>query len=188
VLIPVLAIEYLRRRRWRPGFGLLTIAATLIPLGLFYLYALAQTGDLLAYVHVQNSASYGSRTLDWPWSGAVKTWSYAFGGIQPTPFAYLEALEIILGFAGLAAVFAVWLSPRIPTSLAAYATGVWLLPASLTYWEGMPHYEMQMMPVLVLLICDLTERRSSSRTAVLAFSTALMGYGAAVLASGRYFG
>jgi hypothetical protein len=183
-LIPALLIEYLRHRQWRPGPGLLPIAGTLLPLAGFLIYSHAQTGDWLAYSHAQSSPSYGNRTLTWPWIALLNTWHYAFGS-QPSSFALLEILDLIFGLAALAAVVYMWSSRRIAASLAAYTTCAWLLPASLTYWAGMPRYAMQLMPAAIVL-ADLTRRSAARRATVIAVSAALMGYGATVIALGRY--
>jgi hypothetical protein len=183
LLLP-LAIEYLRRRHWRPGPGLLWIAVSILPLGAFVLHAYHQTGDPLAYQHAQGSASYG-RLLTWPWLGALNTFRQVLGG--SASFAFLETLELVAGGLGLVVVVALFLSPRIPTSLAVYAAGVWLLPASQDYWLGLPRYSLALLPGTIL-IADATRRRPEWRTAILAVSAVLMGYGTAVLATGRYFG
>jgi len=157
---------------------------SIVPLGAFVLYAYHQTGDALAYQHVQGSASYG-RMLTWPWLGALKTFQHAMG--DPASFAFLEVLELVAGLLGLAVVVALFLSPRIPTALAVYATGAWLLPVSQDYWFGLPRYSMALLPATILIV-DATRGRTEWRTAILAVSAALMGYGSAVLATGRYLG
>jgi hypothetical protein len=183
-LVLPLAIEYLGRRRWRPGPGLLWIVVSVLPLGAFLLYAYHQTGDPLAYQHAQGSASYG-RALAWPWLGALKTFQQATG--DPASFAFLEALELVAGVLGLVVVIAMFLVSRFPRSLAVYAAGVWLLPVSLDYWFGIPRYSMALLPATIL-IADATRGRPEWRTAILAVSAVLMGYGSAVLATGRYLG
>jgi hypothetical protein len=183
-LIPALLFEYLRRRRWRPAPGLVLIGATLLPVVGFVLYAHAQTGDWLAYSHVQSSAGYGGRTVTWPWTALANTWHLAFG-TQPSGFAILEILDLIFGLGSLAAVAYMWSTPRIPASLAAFSTIAWLLPASLTYWAGMPRYAMQLIPLFIVL-ADVTQRSPGWRRGVVAVSAGLMGYGVSVIAIGHF--
>src|SRR5258706_559995 len=94
-LIPALLIEYLRRRGWRPGFGLLPIAASVLPILLFAWYAQHLTGDAFAYQHVQQSASYGSRTNTWPSTALWNTWQIASGSAGGN--SYIFTMEVVFG-------------------------------------------------------------------------------------------
>ncbi|HXA27581.1 MAG TPA: hypothetical protein VN193_02440 [Candidatus Angelobacter sp.] len=182
-LLPALLIEYLRRRGWRPGVGLLPIAASLLPIALFAWYAQHLTGDALAYQHVQQSASYGNRVTTWPWTALWTTWQSADGGRS-----YIFTMEVLFGVGAL--VMLVWLTLRwrqYPPSLTAYGWVVWLVPASLTYWLGLPRYEMTLIPGY-LLAADLTRRRPGLRLPILVVSCGWMAFTASALGSGRYTG
>src|SRR5258706_4702520 len=185
-LIPALLIEYLRRRGWRPGFGLLPIAASVLPILLFAWYAQHLTGDAFAYQHVQQSASYGSRTNTWPSTALWNTWQIASGSAGGN--SYIFTMEVVFGVAAF--VVLVFMSVqwrRYPPSLTAFGWVVWLLPATLTYWLGMPRYEMTLVPIY-LLAADLTRRRAMLRMAILVGSGGGMALVASAVASGRYAG
>ncbi len=185
-LIPALLIEYLRRRGWRPGFGLLPIAASVLPILLFAWYAQHLTGDAFAYQHVQQSASYGSRTNTWPSTALWNTWQIASGSAGGN--SYIFTMEVVFGvvaFAVLVFMSVQW--RRYPPSLTAFGWVVWLLPATLTYWLGMPRYEMTLVPIY-LLAADLTRRRPMLRMPILVVSCGWMAFVASALASGRYAG
>jgi hypothetical protein len=184
-LIPALLIEYLRRRGWRPGFGLLPIAASLAPILLFAWYAQHLTGDAFAYQHVQQSASY-NRTNTWPWSALWNTWQTATGGSGGS--GYIFTMEVVFGVAAFVAlVFMSVQWRRYPRSLTVFGWAVWLLPASLIYWLGMPRYEMTLVPIY-LLAADVTKRRPVLRMPILVVSCGWMAFVASSLGSGRYTG
>ena len=186
-LIPALLLEYLVRRRFRPGPGLLAIAASLLPLVGFMLYAHHLTGDALAYQHVQQSASYGNRTTVFPWTGLSNTWQAATGDSQSSS-TYIFSMEVLFGVGGFVALVVMALMwRRIAPSLTLFAAGVWVLGTSLTYWLGMPRYEMTMVPIY-LAAALLTRRRPQIRLPILAASAAWMAFLATTLGTGRYTG
>ena len=187
-LIPALLLEYLARRRFKPGPGLLAIAASLLPLIGFMLYAHHLTGDAFAYQHVQQSASYGNRTTVFPWTGLDNTWRAATSDQQQSASTYIFSMEVLFGVAGFVALVvmaAMW--RRVAPSLTLFAAGVWVLGTSLTYWLGMPRYEMTMVPIY-LAAALLTQRRTQLRLPILAASAAWMAFLATMLGTGRYTG
>lgn len=78
-LIPALIVDHLVRRRGRPGRGLIAILSSLLAPLLFVAYAWRSTGDPLAYLHVERSASF-NRLFAWPWDGARATFASFVGG------------------------------------------------------------------------------------------------------------
>jgi len=185
-LIPALLIEYLRRRHWRPGAGLVPIAASVLPILLFAWYAQHLTGDGFAYQHVQQSASYGNRTTSWPWTALWNTWQIASGASGGS--SYIFTMEVLFGVAAFVLlVFLTLRWRRYPPSLTAFGWVAWLLPATLTYWLGMPRYEMTLVPGY-LLAADLTRRRPGLRMPILVVSCGWMAFVASSLATGRYTG
>jgi len=186
-LVPALLLEYLLRRRFRPGPGLLMIAASLLPIAGFMWYAQHLTGDAFAYQHIQQSASYGNRTTVFPLTGLVNTWNAATTDTQSSS-TYIFSMEVlfgVLGFAALVVMGLMW--RRIAPSLTLFAAGVWTLGASLTYWLGMPRYEMTIAP-LYLTAAVLTQRRPQWRVPILVASCAWMAFLASTLGTGRYTG
>jgi hypothetical protein len=186
-LIPALLIEHLRRRHWRPDIGLVYIAASLLPLLGFMWYAQHLTGDAFAYQHVQQSASYGNRVTTWPWLGLWHTWQVATSG-GPGRETYIFMMEVIFGVSGFVMLVLLALDwKRIAPSLTLFAAGVWVLGASLTYWLGMPRYEMTMVPIYIYL-ANITQRRPQLRLPILIVSCGWMAFVASMLGTGRYTG
>lgn len=186
-LIPALLLEYLLRRRFRPGPGLLAIPASLAGLAGFFLYARHLTGDFFAYQHIQQSASYGSRTTVFPLTGFWNTWNAATSN-SPSSTTYIFSIEVlfgVLGFAALIVMAIMW--RRVAPSLTLFAAGVWTLGTSLTFWLGMPRYEMTEVPVY-LMAALLTQRRTQLRLPILVASCAWMAFLASTLGTGRYTG
>jgi hypothetical protein len=188
-LIPALLVAARWRRGGRAlGRDLLAMVIALLPLAGFALYAQHETGDALAYQHVQQSASYGNRTTTFPLVGFWHTWQAATSPGQPASSTWIFGMEVIFGLAGLAAIVVLALNHRtIPISLTVFAAGVWLLGASLTYWLGMPRYTMTMVP-LYLGAALLTRRRPRWRVPVLVASAAWAALLASTLGTGAYTG
>jgi hypothetical protein len=186
-LVPALVVEYLMRRRWKPGPGLLAIAATLLPLLGFLWYAQHLTGDALAYQHVQQSASYGSRSTVFPWTGWWHTVQAATGTAQSSS-TYIFSMEVVFGTLGFVAVVLMALNwRRIAPSLTVFAAGVWVLGAGLTYWLGLPRYEMSAVPIY-LAGALLNRHRPQWRVPLLVASCGWMAFVASMLGTGRYTG
>jgi len=88
---------------------------------------------------------------------------------------------------GLALCAGMWMSSRIPRSLALYCTIAWLMTASLPFWRSQPRYSLALFPV-VLLVADLTERFPRARPAMLGAIGLLMCAGTWIFALGRWLG
>ena len=97
-------------------------------------------------------------------------------------------MEVLFGVAAFVLlVFLTLRWRRYPPALTAFGWVVWLLPATLTYWLGMPRYEMTLVPGY-LLAADLTRRRPGLRMPILVVSCGWMAFVASSLATGRYTG
>jgi Mannosyltransferase (PIG-V) len=186
-LIPALLVEHLVRRRGRPSAGILWLLAVPVPLLLFGAYTRLHTGDWLAWLHAEGSASFAYRHLDWPWAGARATWSSAVSSSLPASATYIFSLELVFGVGGGLVCAALWLSRRLAASLATYCTAVWLLAVCAPYWVSVPRYLIAMFPALIPA-GDLLARRPEWRAAAVAASAGLFAYGAGVYASGRWLG
>jgi hypothetical protein len=188
LLLPILLERILQRRRVA-DWQLLLVGLVVLPVLAFMLYARHQTGDSLAWFHIEVSESYGSRGIDWPWNGLQVTWDSA-KSLPADQYGFIFTLEAVFGVAGVAVVAVQWLAtawpfPRIAPSLALYSTGVLLPPICLTYWLSIPRYLMSMVPIY-LLAADVLRNRESWRFGVLATSASLMAFGTFVLTSGRF--
>lgn len=185
LVVPLLLEVWPRRRGAARLPALAGVAASMLPLFLFCAYAWRQTGDFFAYFDVEQSASYGNRHLVWPWQGALMTFHLATGQ-GPASYTYLWAGELLFGVLGAVALGGLWLSARIPRSLATYATVVYLMPVSLTYWISVPRYLMEIVPMGALLLADLTATRPQWRLGTVVASGGLMAYATSIFASGRF--
>ena len=184
-LIPALAIEHLRRSGWRPRPDLLVVLLAAVPLVLYGLYMQVHIGDALALLHADHLPSFGLQPTP-PWTGFATTWHTlltASNGETRSIFAR----EVAFGLLGLVLCAGMWVSSRIPRSLALYCTIAWLMTASLPFWRSQPRYSLALFPV-VLLVSDLTQRFPRARPAMLGASAVLMCAGMWIFAQGRWLG
>jgi hypothetical protein len=182
-LVPALVVDHLLRRRGRPGWGLVAIAASLLALGAFALWAWLLTGDPLAYVRIVQSASF-NRLFAWPWAGARTTWDNAVHGQGGNSFIF--GMEVIFGVFWLGVVaWMAWWWRRIAPSLTVFAAGAWLLSACVVYWLGMPRLMMTAAPVYLAFV-EVTRRRPGVRPLWVGVSAGWMGFLCALAATGHF--
>jgi Gpi18-like mannosyltransferase len=184
-LIPALALEQLRRTGWRPRPDLLLVLLAAVPLVLYGVYMQIHIGDALALLHADRLPSFGLQpTL--PWTGFAATW-HTLVTTTDGETRSIFAREVAYGLLGLVLCAGMWISSRIPRSLALYCTIAWLMTASLPFWRSQPRYSLVLFPV-VLLVADLTQRFPRARTAMLGASAVLMCAGTWIFAQGRWLG
>ncbi len=184
-LIPALAIEQLGKAGWRPRPEMLLILLAAAPLALYGLYMQIHIGDALALLHADHLASFGLQPTP-PWTGFAATWdTMVNAGNGETRSIF--AREVAFGLLGLALCAGMWMSSRIPRSLALYCTIAWLMTASLPFWRSQPRYSLALFPV-VLLVSDLTRRFPRARPAMLGASAGLLCAGTWIFAQGRWLG
>ncbi len=184
-LIPALAIEQLRRTGWRPRPEVLTVLVAALPLALYGIYMQIHIGDAVALLDADRLPSFGLQVTA-PWVGFAATW-HTLVSTQSGETRSIFAREIAYGILGLVLCIGMWLSSRIPRSLALYCTIAWLMTASLPFWRSQPRYSLALFPV-VLLVCDLTQRHPRLRPNILAASGVLMCLGMVIFAQGRWLG
>jgi hypothetical protein len=182
-LIPALIVDHLIRRHGRPGRGLIAIlAAPLSPL-LFVAVAWLSTGDPLAYLKVERSASF-NRDFAWPWDGAQATFQSFVTGTGGNSFVF--GMEMLFGVVGLAAVlWMAWHWRTIAPSLTVFAATAWLMGTSVVYWLSVPRYEMTVVPIY-LALADITRRHPATRPVLIAVSAGWMGFLATLVATGQF--
>ena len=184
-LLPALALETLMRNRWRPRSSLGWLAVVPLPLLLYGVYMQLHAGDALALLRANASPSF-NHFIAWPWDGFASTWNTLLGASDGETRS-IFAREVAFGLLGAVACAGMWVSTRIPRSLAVYCTLAWLLTASLSFWRSEPRYALALFPV-VLLVADLTARARRVRYAAVAASGVLMCAGVWVFAEGRWLG
>lgn len=138
--------------QWRPSKRLTAVAGlALIPLGLllFMLHLRHQTGDALAFIHIQKAwRGSGSGLGPFSWIGSL--WrAFQTPGIL-YPYMAVSAL-VVLGISG-----AFLMHPRY-RSLASFTVLSTLIPLSSDAW-GMARYIWWQAPVL-LFVAAITSRR-----------------------------
>jgi hypothetical protein len=184
-LIPALAVEQLRRGGWRPRPEMLLVLLAALPLALYGLYMQIHMGDALALLHADHLASFGLQPTP-PWTGFAATWhTLVTAGNGETRSIF--AREVAFGLLGLVLCAGMWVSSRIPRSIALYCTIAWVMTASLPFWRSQPRYSLALFPV-VLLVADLTQRFPRARPAMLGASAVLMCAGTWIFAQGRWLG
>ncbi len=184
-LIPAIAIEQLRRTGWRPRSELLLVLLVPLPLALYGLYMQVHIGDALALVHADRLPSFDLQ-LTPPWTGFTATWHTLVSATDGETRS-IFAREVAFGLLGLVLCAGMWVSSRIPRSLALYCTIAWVMTASLPFWRSQPRYILALFPA-VLLVSDLTQRFPRVRPAILAASAVLVCAGTWIFAQGRWLG
>jgi hypothetical protein len=184
-LIPALAVEELRRTGWRPRPSMLLVLLAALPLALYGLYMQAHVGDALALLHADRLPSFGLQPTP-PWTGFANTW-HTMVTASDGETRSIFAREVAFGLLGLLLCAGMWMSSRIPRSMALYCTIAWLMTASLPFWRSQPRYSLALFPA-VLLVCDLTQRFPRARPAMLGASAVLMCAGTWIFAQGRWLG
>lgn len=184
-LVPAILVELLLRRPRRLALHIAGLAAVVAPVLAFFAYAWAQTGNFFAYITVQNSASYGNRVFAAPWAGLRRTLQIAFGS-GSSSYNYWFLSDAIWGTLGLLAlVYFVVNWRRYPPVAIVFSIGVWLMAASLTYWQAMMRYEIAFIP-LYLAAVDLRRSRPQLAAVLLAVSAGWMAFQTAMFAQGRF--
>ena len=182
-LIPALIVDHLIRRRGRPGRGLIAILATPLSPLLFVAYAWLSTGDPLAYLKVERSASF-NRVFAWPWDGARNTFQSFVTDTGGNSFVF--GMEMLFGVMGLAAVvWMAWHWRTIAPSLTVFSATAWLMGTSVVYWLSVPRYEMTVVPIY-LALADITRRHPATRPVLIAVSAGWMGFLAILVATGQF--
>lgn len=189
-LLPALLLEQLSRRRRQHRVGrasseALWLLLIPLPLVLYCGYMWLHTGDALALLRAQGSASFGHGIAP-PWEGFAATWN-TMAMAPDGETRSIFAREIAFGLLGLVACAAMWVSTRIPRSLALYCSLAWLLTASLTFWRSEPRYFLALFPA-VLVAGDVTARSRTSRVLLVTVSAALMAAGTWIFAEGHWLG
>jgi hypothetical protein len=182
-LVPALIVDHLVRRRGRPGRGLIAILASPLAPLLFALYGWWQTGNLLTWERVEQSASF-NRNLAWPWDGAHATYQSFVGGVGVDSFVF--GMELLFGVAGLIAVlWMAWHWRTFAPSLTVFAAVAWLMGTSVVYWLSVPRYEMTVVPIY-LALADATRDHPRIRPWLIAVSAGWMGFLATLAATGQF--
>jgi Gpi18-like mannosyltransferase len=184
-LIPALAVEQLRRTGWRPRPEMLLVLLAALPLVLYGLYMQVHIGDALALLHADHLPAFGLQPTP-PWAGFAATWHTLISTTNGETRS-IFAREVAYGLLGFVLCAGMWVSSRIPRSLALYCTIAWLMTASLPFWRSQPRYSLALFPV-VLLVTDLTQRHPRVRPFMLGASAVLMCAGTWIFAQGRWLG
>jgi hypothetical protein len=189
-LLPALLLEELlrhagSRRRSNAASAAFSLLIIPLPLVLYCLYMRLRTGDALAMFDAQGLPSFGHGVAP-PWDALVATWNTMMSAPDAETRS-IFAREVAFGLLGLIACVAMWVSTRVPRSLALYCSVAWLMTASLTFWRSEPRYFLALFPA-VILVADVTRRSRVWRGALLAASGLLMCAGVWVFATGHWLG
>jgi hypothetical protein len=184
-LLPALVFEEFVRDRRRPRRTLVYALLVPLPILLYCAYMGIRTGDPLAFFSAQALPSFGHQFAA-PWAGFGATWNTMVTAHEGEVRS-IFAREVAFGLLGLVLCAGMWLSSRIPRSLALYTTIAWLMTASLSFWRSEPRYVLALFPA-VLVVCDVTAPVRRTRPVLVAMSAVLSGLGVAVFASGRWLG
>ncbi|MCW4009328.1 MAG: glycosyltransferase family 39 protein [Candidatus Bathyarchaeota archaeon] len=166
LMLPVLLVEYLHQKGWKPRkIGLNVLWTSLTAAGfLVYLNINNQIwGTPFKFMEIQREHWYN--TMD-PLTGLTRTWGWANNGVFPE--------NLILGVAPLAfavfgaAMLAFGCLRRFRPSYLVYMLLSWMLALATSMWISVPRYIMAMFPMFILL-GTLTQRKTVNGAIVAVF-------------------
>ena len=172
LLLPVLLVEYLHQKGWRPNkirpnivWAFLALAGFLI-----YLALNAQvTGDPFTFLTIQRE--HWSNTFD-PFTGLTQAYSWAVNATYPENIT-IGIAPIGFGIFGLIMVaIASW--RRMRPIYVVYLFLSWGLAVSTSWWISVPRYVMAMFPMFMLL--GLLSKRKAVTIAITLVSGVLLVY------------
>ena len=170
LMLPVLLVEYLHQKEWKPRKTDLNILWIFLTLAGFLTYLNINnqvTGSPFTFVVIERVHWYN--TFD-PILGLTTAVNWASHGSYPQ--------NLILGYAPLIfAVFGLFMViqggyRRLRPSHLAYMVLTWLLAVSTSFWLSVPRYVMAIFPMFILLGA-ITERKAINITIAVIFGLAL---------------
>jgi Gpi18-like mannosyltransferase len=182
LMLPVLLVEYLHQKGWKPRKTDLNILWILLVIAGFLIYLNINnqvTGNPFTFLVVERVHWYN--TLD-PIKGLTTAINWAHNASYPD--------SLILGYAPLVfAIFGLLMVAagsyrRLRPSHLAYMLLAWLLAVSTSFWLSVPRYVMAMFPMFILL-GTLTQKKIINITIAAIFIVALC-YFTVLFAIGRF--
>lgn len=182
LMLPVLLVEYLHQKGWKPRKADLNVLWIFLVVGGFLVYLNINNqvwGDPFKFMAIEQQHWYIK--LD-PISGLTAAFSWAINagypqnviiGIAPIVFAVLSLLTVVIG---------VW--RRLRPSYLVYMFLTWALAVSTSWWISVPRYVMAMFPMFILL-GTLTRRKTVNIAITVAFAVPLC-YFTALFAMGQF--
>jgi len=180
LLLPVLLVEYIHQKGWKPNkirpnitWAFLALAGFLI-----YLALNAQvTGDPFTFLTIQRA--HWSNTFD-PFTGLTQAYSWAVNATYPQNVT-IGIAPIAFGVFGLLMVaIAAW--RRMRPVYVVYLFLSWGLAVSTSWWISVPRYVMAMFPMFMLM--GVLSKRKVVAFAIVLVSGALLIYFTVFFASG----
>ena len=172
LLLPVLLVEYLHQKGWKPRktdlsilWIFLALAGFLIYLGINY----QVTGSPFTFLTMEVTHWYNR--ID-PWAGLNAAYGWARNASYPGDITVGLAPLVFAVFGLLMVGVGVW--RRLRPVYTAYMFLSWALAVSTSWWISVPRYVMAMFPIFMLFGL-LTERKAINITIVLV-SGALLCY------------
>jgi hypothetical protein len=149
LLLPVLVVEYMHQKKWKPRQVDRRIVWTFLAAAGFLIYLginLQVTGDAFKFMEIEKTHWFN--TFD-PVEGLKAAYSWG------TTRAYPENLSIgiapiVFAVYGLL-IFAVAVYKRMRPSYLLYMFLTWGLAVSTSWWISVPRYVMAMFPMFILL-------------------------------------
>jgi hypothetical protein len=180
LLLPVLLVEYLHQKKWKPAridpkivWACLALVGFLIYLGI----NLQVTGDAFKFMEIEKT--HWANTFD-PISGLKAAIDWATTRAYPDNLT-IGAAPIAFGVFGLI-MFALAVWKRFRPSYLVYMFLTWGLAVSTSWWISVPRYIMAMFPMFILL-ASLTRNKAVNLAIAIAFEVGLC-YFTAIFALG----
>ncbi len=172
LLLPALAIEYLRQREWKLKKSDANLVWTGLPLVGFLIYLginYQVTGSLFTFMEIERTHWYQS--ID-PLLGLSRAWQWATTASFPDNIT-IGSAQIIFAVLGLLAVVGGFLL-KLRLSYNVYMLLTWMMSVSTGWWISVPRYVMAMFPLFILL--GVYGRRKEFNYAVLIVFSATLSF------------
>ena len=172
LLLPVLLVEYLHQRSWKPRKTFFNVLWVFLALAGFLIYLginVQVTGNPFTFLAVE-SAHWNNRLE--PLTGLKESWSWTLNGDYPGNIT-IGGAPLFFAVFGLAMIgVAIW--RRLRTSYIVYMLLSWGLAVSTSWWISVPRYIMAMFPMFFLF--GMLTHKKEINIAIAVASAAAMFY------------
>jgi len=170
ILLPALAIEYLRQKEWKLKRSDANLVWTGLPLVGFLIYLginYQVTGGFFTFMEIERT--HWHQSID-PLLGLTSAWQWATTAPFPNSVTAGSA-QIVFAVLGFLAVVGGFLL-RFRLSYNVYMLLTWMVSVSTGWWISVPRYIMTMFP-LFMLLGVFGQRKRFDRAVLIVFSAFL---------------
>jgi hypothetical protein len=181
-MLPVLMVEYLHQKGWKPRKTDLNAIWTFSALGGFLVYLNINSqimGNAFAFTQIQLTHWYNTLDPVLGFSRAIN-WSLCGYGPENLMLGVAPLVFAALGIIALAGGFIM----QMRSSYMVYMILTWMLAVSTSFWISVPRYVMAMFPMFILMA--LFSRRKITTVAIAMVSAVGLCYFTVAFALGQW--